>query len=609
MSVILSRVSFLTRCNDIQRVNLTVQHQSPAHFLSSGIGVPYQSFVWGAQLGFTGLLTRVPLLGKHRPHGELWTGAYDKKRPRTRHVTKTAQGTCVLPVQHDVIQGSPLHVEHVRVQGRESGLLLQQPHVVGEDPLEKRAGVRPLDGEDGPVRKAVAHEPGSRLVPPAGVPVVPSDADTRRSRNTGEKRHARIATRVFCGARERSPSETQHRHVAHGDQRVVRGGNKWLLRLSTTETPEVAVPVEAFQIRRDVLIRAGALPLLSHVGHVLLVGDEAVGDPARFVRLHHQVVPRRRGGDAPGKRVPVGHPSAPVPLQAQGVPKSADSQVKHLAHVQHQAKAAHHVHDEQEDGLLRGPGDEAVHSVRTGDPVAHVRRIDPEAVEEVLSRQESDFKNSSRHELQHVDPHQAFLHYPPAAVVFGRVFPGADRRFGFGLQRVLVDHGLGVVVSLLLQDVLQTAALSPSGVRTRLPAEPLVPPPPVLLRGACDLVDGVAHVHDGGGGDHDDLEDPEADVREGGEGIVAHVVAARLLGVAGELGLLVRVDGLASDRREHDAEDDEHRQPHFPHEGGVVVDLFQETSEKAPAHVAPTSASTRVWEERAELVGTRGRVW
>jgi len=355
--------------------------------------------------------------------------------------------------------------------------------------------------------------------------------------------------------------------------------------------------VEAFQIRRDLLIRAGALLLLGHVGHALLVGDEAVGDPARFVRLHHEVVPRRGGGDVPGKRVAVGHPSAPVPLRAQGVPESADSQVKHLAHVQHQTKAAHHVHDEQEDRFLRGPGDETVHSVRTGNSVAHVRRIDPEAVEEVLSREESDFKNSSRHELQNVDPHQAFLHYPPAAVVFGRVFPGADRRFGFGLQhlrRVLVDHGLGVVVFLLLQDVFQTAALSPAGVRTRHLAEPPVVPPAVLLRGACDLVDGVAHVHDGGSGDHDDLEDPEADVREGGKRIVAHVVAARLLGVAGELGLLVRVDGLASDRREHDAEDDEHRQPHFPHEGGVLVDLFQETSEKAPAHVAPTSLSTRV---------------
>uniref|UniRef100_A0A8D2PI61 Uncharacterized protein n=1 Tax=Zosterops lateralis melanops TaxID=1220523 RepID=A0A8D2PI61_ZOSLA len=78
-------------------------------------------------------------------------------------------------------------------------------------------------------------------------------------------------------------------------------------------------------------------------------------------------------------------------------------------------------------------------------------------------------------------------------------------------------------------------------------------------------------------GDHDDLEDPEADVREWREGVVADVVAARLLGVAGELALLIRVDGLAPHRRQDDAEDDEHGEPDLPHEGG-----------EAPAHVGST---------------------
>lgn len=87
-------------------------------------------------------------------------------------------------------------------------------------------------------------------------------------------------------------------------------------------------------------------------------------------------------------------------------------------------------------------------------------------------------------------------------------------------------------------------------------------------------------------------------MRERGKGIVADIITARLLGVAGELCLLVRVDGLASNCCEHNAEDDEHSQPHFPHKGGMVVDLFQETSEKAPAHVALTSFSTRICEER-----------
>ena len=91
--------------------------------------------------------------------------------------------------------------------------------------------------------------------------------------------------------------------------------------------------MQACQIRRDVFVWAGALLLLGHVGHVLLVGDEAVGDPTRFLCLHHEVVSWRGGRDVARKRVAVGRPSTPVPLHAKGVPKSANSQVKHLTHV------------------------------------------------------------------------------------------------------------------------------------------------------------------------------------------------------------------------------------------------------------------------------------
>lgn len=76
MSVILLCVTFLTWRNDIQGIHLTIQHQSPAHFLSSRISLPYQSFVWGGELRFTGSLSCVLLLGKHRPYRELWTGVH-----------------------------------------------------------------------------------------------------------------------------------------------------------------------------------------------------------------------------------------------------------------------------------------------------------------------------------------------------------------------------------------------------------------------------------------------------------------------------------------------------------------------------------------------------
>lgn len=75
MSVILLSVSFLTRCNDFQRINITLQHQSPAHLLGSWISLPYQSFVVGRKPRLTELLTWLVLLGQHSPHRELRTGA------------------------------------------------------------------------------------------------------------------------------------------------------------------------------------------------------------------------------------------------------------------------------------------------------------------------------------------------------------------------------------------------------------------------------------------------------------------------------------------------------------------------------------------------------
>lgn len=60
------------------------------------------------------------------------------------------------------------------------------------------------------------------------------------------------------------------------------------------------------------------------------------------------------------------------------------------------------------------------------------------------------------------------------------------------------------------------------------------------------------------------------------ERVVAHVLAPGLLRVADELALLIVVDGLAADGGQHDAEDDEHRQPDLPHVGGVAGDLVQQ---------------------------------
>ncbi|KAJ0012295.1 hypothetical protein NQD34_013270, partial [Periophthalmus magnuspinnatus] len=94
----------------------------------------------------------------------------------------------------------------------------------------------------------------------------------------------------------------------------------------------------------------------------------------------------------------------------------------------------------------------------------------------------------------------------------------------------------------------------------------------------------VSHVHDGWRRDHNNLENPEADVGEGGKGVIANVVTARLFGVAGEFGLFIGIYRLATHCSQDYTKDYQHGKPDLPHKGGVVVDFFQETSEETPAH-------------------------
>ncbi len=42
------------------------------------------------------------------------------------------------------------------------------------------------------------------------------------------------------------------------------------------------------------------------------MGNEAVGDPTRFVCLHHKIVTWRGGGDVARKWVAIGWPSTPI---------------------------------------------------------------------------------------------------------------------------------------------------------------------------------------------------------------------------------------------------------------------------------------------------------
>lgn len=75
--------------------------------------------------------------------------------------------------------------------------------------------------------------------------------------------------------------------------------------------------------------------------------------------------------------------------------------------------------------------------------------------------------------------------------------------------------------------------------------------------------------------------------------------------VAHKFALLIIVDGLAANSRQHNAEDDEHSQPDLPYEGGVIGDLVQQPRQEAPTHGGGGCVGLAEWVEEAEFWGWR----
>uniref|UniRef100_A0A8D3A1X6 Uncharacterized protein n=1 Tax=Scophthalmus maximus TaxID=52904 RepID=A0A8D3A1X6_SCOMX len=86
------------------------------------------------------------------------------------------------------------------------------------------------------------------------------------------------------------------------------------------------------------------------------------------------------------------------------------------------------------------------------------------------------------------------------------------------------------------------------------------------------------------GGDQDELERPQADVRDGEELVITHTVAAGLLGVAGEAGLLISPNAFSSNNQDHDTEDEDDREPNASDAGRVPVYTADHGIKGPPVH-------------------------
>lgn len=101
----------------------------------------------------------------------------------------------------------------------------------------------------------------------------------------------------------------------------------------------------------------------------------------------------------------------------------------------------------------------------------------------------------------------------------------------------------------------------------------------IVLGEAVPRVDDEA---ERGCGHADDVEDPEARLRDGCERVVADVGAPRLQGVTHKHLLLIGVHVLGGHGDDQQPEDDHHCEPQAPDHGGVLVHGIEEALEQSP---------------------------
>lgn len=208
-------------------------------------------------------------------------------------------------------------------------------------------------------------------------------------------------------------------------------------------------------------------------------------------------------------------------------------EVEHLHNVKDQGDAGYDQHEDDEDGLLRGSRHVAFYGEGAGLLGAREHGDHDEAIQVELADDEACLHDDLDKELGQVAP-----------------------------QQVPLDLHLASRVGVLwLFD-----RVVPIGAGQLLPQL-------VLL---VDNLYDMAQVDQGRRGHEEDLENPEADVRDGEGPVVADVLTTRLLSVAGEIALFIAPNAFSCCAQHHDPEQEEDTQPYFTDDRGVRLDFVQQ---------------------------------
>lgn len=215
-----------------------------------------------------------------------------------------------------------------------------------------------------------------------------------------------------------------------------------------------------------------------------------------------------------------------VPL-TETLPALLGQDVDHLRQVQDYTQNRSEAHDVEEDHLLRGFGDVAVHHIGTGNlrTLVHTRN-----------------RKSMIHEVE--DEQRSHLE--------GRL---QDQAKEVGEQQAAID----------------TASV-------------LVKFPPMFFLTVLPISHVQGH-QQGWRGHHDELQSPQTCLRHWKEPVITDVLTPWLLGVTHEILRLVFPDVFSSSHKHQDAEDEDHREPNPTNGGGVFIHPAQNTLQKSPVHV------------------------